>query len=166
MLGMKHGPPRTSRGFTLVETLVVVIIVGVLVTLVTVNLAGDSRARLRADAETLARRLAHAQDEALLTGVRVAWRGDEAGYRFLAVATDGGWEAVERDDALRPRNWTQGVRLASIDRSGRALAGEPLIVFRASGLNEPYRVVLADGAERASIESDGLRAPFITFAER
>lgn len=154
-----------AAGFTLVETLVVVALIAIVAATVSVNLAGGTRSALRTQAETLAGRLAHAQDEALVTGTRLAWRAEEGGYRFLR-GRDEGWEAVERDDALRAVAWHRGVRLGAVERPARGERDAGTLVFRASGLNDPYRVVLEDAAQIAVIESDGVRLPTVRLQER
>jgi general secretion pathway protein H len=151
-----------AAGFTLIETVLVVALIGIVVAMVSVNLAARRDDALESDARALASRLGHAQDEAVVTGARLAWRGEARGYRFLRPGPDA-WEALERDDALRPREWRAGVRLAAFERPGTANPEDAIIVFRASGMGEPYRVLLEDGTQRALIESDGLAPPRVSM---
>lgn len=151
-------------GFTLLETMVVVALIGIVVAMVSVKLGNRHDGELRSEADALAARLALAQDEAVVTGTRLAWRGEARGYRFLRPGPDA-WEALDRDDALRPRQLRGGVRLAAVERPGRTDGDDATIVFRASGLGEPFRVLLEDGAKRALIESDGMGAPRVSVTE-
>jgi type II secretion system protein H len=105
-------PAFPTRGFTLVEVLVVVLIVGLLVSVVAVRLTSGTRQSLHDEALRLAALLAHARDEAIATGAPLAWQGSDAGYRFLRRGPDRTWQPMDGDADLRARSLPAGVRLA------------------------------------------------------
>jgi general secretion pathway protein H len=148
-------------GFTLLELLVVLIILAAMVSLVGVNLAPDARQVLREEASRLALLLGHARDEAITTGVALAWQGTDDGYRFVRRAVDRTWQRVDADDALRARTLPAGVSLARIDVTTQMPGRAPVIVLPPNGIIEPFRITLASGEHRVSVRSDGFGAPVL-----
>ena len=69
-----------SRGFTLIEMLVVMIIIGLFVGLVSTITRPDDREVLKLEADRLAQLLDFAITEARLTGKSIAWTADASGY--------------------------------------------------------------------------------------
>jgi general secretion pathway protein H len=157
-------PAPAARGFTLVEVLVVVLIVAVLVSLVAVRLASGARQTLQEEAQRLAALLAHARDEAIVTGAPLAWQGADAGYRFLQRGPDRTWQPVAGDASLRARSLPPGVRLVAIETPATAGRGAPTIVLAPTGVAEPFRITLASGEQRARVASDGVAAPSVEAA--
>uniref|UniRef100_UPI0025DEE1F4 prepilin-type N-terminal cleavage/methylation domain-containing protein n=1 Tax=Pigmentiphaga sp. TaxID=1977564 RepID=UPI0025DEE1F4 len=78
--------PRRARGFTLIELMVVVVIVGIAAAAVTIRAFPDRRKLLRDDAERLAQLFSVAQGEVRADGRRITWQADEQGYRFVRRA--------------------------------------------------------------------------------
>ena len=106
------GPSR-RRGFTLLELLVVMLVMGLLAGLVGVLAQPDERARLHVEAARLAQLLELAALEARLTGKPVAWTADAAHYRFWRWSDAAGW-AEEHGDALRGRSLPPGVVISAL----------------------------------------------------
>jgi general secretion pathway protein H len=156
---MSSTKPPLARGFTLVEVLVVVVIIALLVSVVAVKIAPDARQSLREEAMQLAAVLAHARDEAIVTGVPLAWQGAGSGYRFVRRAADRTWQPLDRDPALRARDLAPGVNLAAVETTASGDGPVPVIVLAPAGLSEPFRITLALGPHRVRVSSDGANSP-------
>lgn len=154
-------PASPAPGFTLIEVLVVVVIIAVLVSLVAVKLAPDTRQDLREEARRLAALLAHARDEAIVTGAPLAWQASDAGYRFLRRGPDRTWQPMDGDAGLRARSLPTGVSLVAIETPATANGGAPTIVLSPTGVADPFRITLASGEHRARVASDGASAPSV-----
>ena len=85
--------PARERGFSLIELLVVVFVMGLLAGVVVLSLPGDARV-LRDEAERFAARTVAARDEAISGARPVALVVGRAGYYFEARA-DRGWQPLD-----------------------------------------------------------------------
>jgi general secretion pathway protein H len=102
------------RGFTLIEMLVVLLIMGLLVGLVSVVAQPDDRARLHVEAERLAQLIDLAATESRFSGKSIAWTADGASYRFWQFSEDLGWSEIVADDLLRIRTLPQGMSISNL----------------------------------------------------
>lgn len=102
------------RGFTLIEMLVVLLIMGLLVGLVSVVAQPDDRARLHVEAERLAQLIDLAATESRFTGKSIAWTADESSYRFWQFSESLGWSEIIGDDLLRTRVLPQGMKISNM----------------------------------------------------
>jgi general secretion pathway protein H len=103
---------RKARGFTLVELLVVLLVVGLLAGLISVIAQPDDRARLRSEAERLAERLDLAAIESRLTGQAFAWTAEASQYRFWRQGADADW--TDPGEALSARGLPAGMALSGL----------------------------------------------------
>ncbi len=151
-------------GFTLIEILVVVVIVAVLALAVTISLAtaGGERQLVR-ESERLQALIAHACNQAELSGREIGVRISRNGYAFALLGFDG-WMASDQQDELRPRTWLPGLEFALYrDGSEMRLAEDesqsPQIVCFSSGELSPFvlRLALGDAAKRYEVrgKADG-----------
>ena len=98
-----HASRLTPHGFTLLEILVVVLLMGIMATFAVLSIG--SRAlddRLDTEARRLNELMALAADEAVLQGVELGFIYTPDGYAFL-IQKDGEWIPVPDFESLRPR---------------------------------------------------------------
>ena len=129
--------PAREEGFTLVELLVVVAIIGLVVALASVNLMPGDREVGRRETARLALAIENARDTAWFGGRPVALVIEEGRVRRLA-RVGGGWRADAAKDLAIPGD----VRIAEVAVNGRALTPGDGLVFLPDGLDEPFRVAL------------------------
>jgi len=144
-----HHPSPLSRGFSLIEILVVVAVAAVLAATLTLAVAGNGERRLEGTAEQFSVLLAHACDEAELGGREIGVTLGSDGYAFARL--DGNqWRSFGSGDELRPRRWLTGLRVA-LERDGRPLdlggagARAPQLVCFSSRELTPFALTLALG---------------------
>lgn len=103
------GSPRTvarrrAAGFTLLEILVVMVVIGVLATLVSLSVSGRAvDDRMQAESRRLEELLRLASDEAQAKGVELGFRQTTEGFDFLTPDSSSGQWTVLPDGLFRPR---------------------------------------------------------------
>lgn len=149
---MRHrATTGTARGFTLVEMLVVLLIMGLLVGLVSVIARPDDRALLRVEAERLAQLLDLAATESRLTGRSIAWTADAGGYRFWRLTGDAEWSEVRDNDLLRVRTLPSGIAIASLEVETVRAQDAPRLEFTPYGPAFSYTIEMSLGAARYAV---------------
>lgn len=146
---------RAARGFTLVEVMVVLAIIGVTLGLVSLNAMPSARQNLQSEAQRIALLLQLARDEAIVRNRLVAFEADSERYRFL-VRNEAEWQLITKDDLLRERAFKSAPVELLIDPLS-AGSGQPLrITFGREPVDKPFVLTLAHGADRVSIRADGI----------
>lgn len=85
-----------SRGFTLVEILLVMVIIGVMAGLASLAIGNNGPRQLQQEAVRLQQRLLMAQDEAAFTQKNLGLRFTETGYQLLQYnAEEDTWQALQ-----------------------------------------------------------------------
>ena len=111
-------PQQRAAGYSLLELLVVLLVLGLCAGLVHALATPDGRARLELDSERLQALLTLAGTEARLTGKQVTWTSDGGAYRFHRYEDDGAVRAPGADDPLRARTLTPGVSIGELTIEG------------------------------------------------
>ena len=102
---------RAARGFTLLELMVVLVIIGIILTFVTLNAGGDKRAvQMQREAQRLAALMELASDEAVMRSEQLAVRFGESDYEFMVLQGDE-WLPLVEDPTLRRRSLPEGMEL-------------------------------------------------------
>lgn len=139
-------PSRTQQGFTLIELMVVLVIIGIASAAVGLSIKPDPLQALRKDAERLAQLLQVAQAEARTDGRPITWRATAKGYAFSRQALSGnGLDDLHDDAQLRPRAWETPALQVRIEPKQR-------LVLNAEWINPALRLVLSDGQHSLSLE--------------
>jgi general secretion pathway protein H len=143
-----------TRGFTLVELLIVLAVVAVGLGLVAMALPDSDRSRLETEAERLAALIEAARAESRVSGVPVVWlprRADDP-------ATDSAGQPLQFRFIGLPRSLPLPTRWLDA-RTAAQVVGAPQLVLGPEAILPPQRVRLQLGAHRLELVSDGL-APF------
>ena len=140
-----------SRGFTLIEMLVVLMIMGLFVGLVSTITRPDDRAVLRLETERLSQLLDFAATEARLTGKSIAWTADESGYRFWRAGDDAGWSEIRDSELLRARTLPQGMAVSGFRVENMRPQGAMRLEFAPQGSSLAFTIGLSLGAEHYAV---------------
>ena len=140
-----------GRGYTLVEMLAVLLIIGLLVGLVSTLARPDERGLLRVEAERLAQLLDLAAVESRLSGKSIAWTADGPGYRFWRFREDAGWSEVRDSDLLRARTLPQGMRISGLQVENMRPQGAMRVEFGPYGTTPAYMIDMSLGAGRYAV---------------
>lgn len=149
------GDIQLKRGFTLIEMLVVLLVMGLLTGLVTVSATPDDRARLHVEAERLAQLLTLAATESRLTGKAVAWTANGSGYRFWHFSEASGWVPFS-DDVLRVRTLPPGMAISRLQVDNRRPAEHMRLQFNPHGSVPAFSFEMSLGEARAAVEGSPL----------
>lgn len=170
------GSSRPPRGFTLVEILVVVVIMGVVsaMVLLSFGIADDQRA-LQQQARRLVTLIELTRDEATLQGRDFGLEVLRGGYRFVELdPLREQWVEVIGDDLLRQRQLDEGMRFDLLledrrvtlrdsavnivmddddDQRGRDLTDdyEPHVLILSSGDISPFELKILRDTDRSEL---------------
>ena len=118
--------------------MVVIVLAGILVSLVTINIAPDPRQQLQREAQRVGQLMGIAADESRIRQQPIVWEADLRGYRFVTEVA-GERRLLTDDELLRERQWeTPLTRLAVLDNGGP----QPAQVLLGPGA-PPVRVAVA-----------------------
>jgi len=139
-----HRSELNARGFTLIEVLLAVAIIGITAGIVSLSVRGAESRRLAEEGDRLAALFRMAASEARVGGRSLVWEADLAGYRFRPLVADATY--AMREELARERAWPVQVR--------RVEAHE--LVFTREPLRQPATLEIDTADQKLSLELDAL----------
>ena len=149
---------RGARGFTLVEVMVVMVIIGITLGLVSLNAIPSPRQDLQKEAQRIALLLQLARDEAIVRNRLIAFEANSDRYRFL-VRNEASWDQVINDDLLRERNFKNApitLRLDPPAQTGGTTNTNMRITFGREPVDRPFVLTLSNGEDQVAVRADGV----------
>lgn len=137
---------RWTRGFTLIEVMVVMLIIGVVTALATFAFSDNREDRVEREARRLAAVLELVAEQAVLQSRIIGVRFASDGYLFLSPGAEGEWLPIENDRQLRPHELPDDIELQFITQGeipGGDRATRPHTVFLPSNDVLPFEVVIS-----------------------
>lgn len=144
-----------ARGFTLLELLIVVVIVGITLGMISYNAMPNTQQALHNEAQRIALLLQAARDEAIVRNRPVAFEADSEHYSFQ-VRNDTHWDTITDDDLMRERPFKVGPMSLLMDPPP-VTGSDPLrIVFGREPVDKPFVLTLSSGDNSVAIRADGI----------
>lgn len=135
---------RLAGGFTLLEMVVVLLIIGISLSLVTPNFMKNDEDVLKEESVRLVALMDYATDTATSQGHWLAWRPTAAGYRFLQLDENKNiWQPIATDEVLRERKLPDGMSIAAANNKQVAVSINSMVILSPSGIQSPYQIELA-----------------------
>ncbi len=145
---------RAHHGFTLLELMVVVVLMGIILTFVVRSVGdGGRRDRIQLEAQRITALVELVGEEAMLKSALIGLRFVEHGYEFMRYSEQQ-WQTVDDDGLLKPRQLdaameiqlqVEGLRveLTEVERFDDAQEEPaPQVVFLPSGERTPFELLL------------------------
>ncbi|WP_182349834.1 type II secretion system minor pseudopilin GspH [Legionella resiliens] len=131
-------PKKSNQGFTLIEILIVLVIIGITVgfALVAFGDFGESR-RILFSAEQLVNTLRLAQQQAILGTSTLGLRIDNNGYQVFQLYNNAQWKPISDKGVFKMTYFPQDTRII-LKTSSSTPVGVPPIIISASGDMTPF----------------------------
>lgn len=142
---------RQQHGFTLVELLVVLVVMGIALGIVVVQLMPDDRTMLREEAARLALLIENAGLEARSSGRSMAWSGENTRYLFWKKNDYNDWARIEDDTAFRPRTLPEGMQINEITVEDQPIKHGEQLALSGSAFALPFRIRLSNASASTSV---------------
>ncbi len=144
-----------AGGFTLLEMMVVLLIIGISLGLVTPLFMKNDDDVLKEESVRLVALMEYANDAASSQGHWLAWRPTASGYRFLQLDENKNiWQPITTDDVLRERKLPEGMTIAAANNRQTAVSINSMITLSPSGIQSPFQIELTLAKARRIIRGN------------
>jgi len=147
---------HSQRGFTLLELLLVILIIGIILSFAALSIGGGNERAIEDEMKRLAGLIELAAQEATLESHELAVQFNGNKYEFL-IFENNKWERITNDDTFRPRTLPEEMRLTirledepvnlGTDTSQETANVLPRIYLLSSGEVTPFQLVLKDATK-------------------
>ena len=151
-----------QQGFTLVEVMVVMVVIGVLIGVATLSFGSVAQREHMAEGQRMQLVLQQCADRALYQQQSLGWFWDGEKYGVSELSTDNKWRPVTQKlmaDYSMPEEFSIAVELPLPDTSTNAQreTSTPAITFLSSGEYQPLRIRLKNSSGQSLlIHGDGI----------
>tara|TARA_R110002096_G_scaffold394198_1_gene589467 strand:- start:1860 stop:2360 length:501 start_codon:yes stop_codon:yes gene_type:complete len=139
---------KQQSGFTLIEVIVVIAIIGFVLTIATISIGDPQVKRMKQTSERFSALIQLAKEQAIFNSQEYALSLWDSGYAFYTL-NENGWELLTDDKIFRTRSLPDGiehelyldgvkVNLASEDKK------KPQIFITSDGEVSPFRLDITD----------------------
>ena len=142
-----RGPLAACRGFTLLELLVVILIIGIIVSFASLSVGQHASRTLQDEAERIHSLLRLAGEESVLQGRELALQFNPEGYLFVTLDS-ADWVPVEEDRLFREREMPPDLELSlaleGVEMDLHDSENPPRIFVLSSGEMTPFVLELGN----------------------
>lgn len=143
-------PPRPARGFTLIEVLIVLLILGIALAGVSLSIDGHAARDTRMALERLRFTLEASAERAQLRGQPLAFELLADGYRFSVQDASGKWVALDEPPVFTERVLPAPLAWAELSTEEDPNGANRRIIFRSEAPR--FRLRLNAGALHATLD--------------
>ena len=143
---------EVQKGFSLIELLLVIAVLGISLTVITPNLGRNHQEILNDEALRLVSLLNYASDESISTGRPLVWEQTASGYRFLQRDERLDiWKPALEIYVLRARQLPEKIHIES---ASNQYGDTRRVFFSAGGVSTPYTIMLSNGDQTKLISGN------------
>jgi general secretion pathway protein H len=129
-----------QRGFTFIELLIVLVVMGIVLGMAVVQLMPDDSTVLHKESQLLALLLENAGMEARASGKPLGWSAEKNGYRFWKKNEYGEWVHLDDDVIFRPRTLPDGFAIAAVSVESKPLQPGEQMSLNAFSFTLPFSI--------------------------
>lgn len=144
-----------SRGFTLIEVMVVLVILGITSAAVSFSITGLQSRQTEQEMDRLRLVLETAGERAAVTGTPIAAEFLPGRYRFSTLDTDGHWRPIVGDDPLAERALPDELSWISLSINNQPPVSDPPLIFNSEMPRFELHLRGPDGEREYRSRADG-----------
>ncbi|CAM2799419.1 type II secretion system minor pseudopilin GspH [Legionella worsleiensis] len=153
----------TNRGFTLIEILIVIVILGITAGFALISFGdfGESK-RIRFAAEQMANAIRLAQHQAILESSTMGLRIDSRSYQILKFQESGQWSPISNKGIFKINYFPKNA-VITLKTGNKISGGTPAIIINSSGDMTPFVIMFANIKEEMVTTLTGTHNGTLSF---